>query len=200
MRAVLLDADGVLQVNPHGWDDDLRAVVPADHADAFVADLFETDHRAMTGARSFEQVVAEVTDRWGVGHRAEDVVGHWRRIEVVTDTVELAVELRAAGIGCHLATNQDELRASYMREDLGYEELLDSTFSSCDLGVTKSDPDFFTQVVTTLGLEPVQVLHVDDKQEYADAARSAGLHAVVWSVDDGPARLRQALRHHGLPV
>ncbi|MDN4171414.1 HAD-IA family hydrolase [Nocardioides sp. SOB77] len=200
MRAVLLDADGVLQVNPPGWLDTLRALVPDGSGEEFSDHLFEAEQAALTGHRSFRDVVAEVLEHWGVPDRAEDLVDHYHHIEVVSDTAEVVRDLREAGVPVHLATNQHDLRTAYMREELGYGDLLDSTFTSCELGVTKADPAFFRRVVEQLGLEPAAVLHVDDKDRFVDAARDAGLRGVVWTVDDGPDALRARLREHGLPL
>ncbi|MDN4160091.1 HAD family hydrolase [Nocardioides abyssi] len=200
IRAVLVDADGVLQVNPAGWLESLRALVPHGSGEQFSDHLFEAEQAAMTGERAFRDVVAEVLDHWGVPERADDLVEHYHRIEVVSDTAEVVRDLREAGVPVHLATNQHDLRTAYMREELGYGDLLDSTFSSCELGLTKDDPAFFGRIVEQLGLEPGDVLLVDDKDRFVDAARDAGLHGVVWTVDDGPAALRARLREHGLPL
>ena len=200
VRAVLLDADGVLQVNPPGWLEELQAFVPEGSGEKFSEHLFEAEQAALTGHRPFRDVVAEVLEHWGVADRAEDLVDHYHHIEVVSDTAEVARDLRAAGVPVHLATNQHDLRTAYMREELGYGDLLDSTFTSCELGVTKSDPAFFRRVVDRLGLAPAEVLHVDDKERFVDAAREAGVRGVVWTVDDGPEALRSRLRGHGLPI
>lgn len=200
IRAVLVDADGVLQVNPPGWLESLQALVPEGSGEKFSKHLFEAEQAALTGDRSFRDVVAEVLDHWGAADRADDLVEHYHRIEVVSDTAEVVRDLRAAGVPVHLATNQHDLRTAYMREALGYAELVDSTFSSCEVGVTKHDPAFFRRVVDRLGLEPGDVLLVDDKDHFVDTARDAGLAGVVWTVDDGPAALRSRLREHGLPV
>nr|WP_278249645.1 HAD-IA family hydrolase [Nocardioides sp. IC4_145] len=189
-----------MQVNPPGWLEKLRALVPAGSGEKFTDHLFEAEQAAMTGHRSFRDVVAEVLDYWGVADRADDLVEHYHHIEVVTDTAEVVRDLREAGVPVHLATNQHDLRTAYMREELGYGDLLDSTFSSCELGVTKDDPAFFRRIVEQLGLEPGQVLLVDDKDRFVDAAQDAGLRGVVWTVDDGPEALRSRLREHGLPL
>ncbi|GGO71815.1 HAD family hydrolase [Nocardioides deserti] len=200
VRAVLVDADGVLQVNPPGWLETLQALVPEGSGKKFTDHLFEAEQAAMTGRRSFRDVVAEVLDHWGVPDRADDLVEHYHHIEVVTDTAEVVRDLREAGVPVHLATNQHDLRTAYMREELGYGDLLDSTFSSCELGVTKDDPAFFGRIVEQLDLEPGQVLLVDDKDRFVEAAQDAGLRGVVWTVDDGPDALRSRLREHGLPL
>ncbi len=200
VRAVLVDADGVLQVNPQGWLERLRALVPEGSGEKFSDHLFEAEQAALTGHRSFRDVVAEVLGHWGVPERADDLVDHYHHIEVVTDTAEVVRDLREAGVPVHLATNQHDVRTAYMREELGYGDLLDSTFTSCELGVTKDDPAFFVRIVEHLGLEPGEVLLVDDKERFVDTARRAGLRGVVWTVDDGAEALRCRLRGAGLPL
>ena len=194
VRAVLFDADGVVQQNPPGWVDLLRR-----YGDGFVDDLFAAEAPCMVGSRPFPEVLAEVLRRWDVPVEAGELLGHWCKIEVSADTVALVRSLRHAGVGCHLASNQNAYRASYMRS-LGYDELFDEQFYSCDLGETKSSPKFFAQVLDRLGLPAGEVLLVDDGRSYVDVARSAGLRAVQWCIDDGIGVLRHLLSSHGLPV
>lgn len=199
-QAVLLDADGVVQQNPDGWLDDLKSFVGPDDGQDFVDDLFATEAAAMTGHRTFPDVLAEVAARWGAANRSDELLEHWRRIEVSEPTVALATELRDGGVPCYLATNQHAVRASYMKDVLGYGELFDGVYCSCDLGVLKSSATFFTQVLDRLGLDAGVVLFVDDSEEYVRSARAAGLQAETWSIDDGVDVLRERMRALGLPV
>ena len=192
LRAVLFDADGVVQQNPPAWFDDLHALVPAGQGRAFVDDIFATEKEAMTGARSFRDVLDEVAARWPVTGSVDELIGHWRRIEVCSATVELVRELRRTGVRCYLATNQHAYRAAAMA-DLGYRDLFDGSFYSCDLGATKSEPAFFTAVLEHLDVPADEVLLVDDAEEYVETARRCGLRAVRWSIDDGIEKLRAAL-------
>ena len=112
----------------------------------------------------------------------------------------LVRELREAGFGCHLATNQDDLRASYMRARMGYDELLDRCFYSCEVGAAKPDEEFFRRVAAELGVELRELVFVDDTLENVDAARSCGLPAVFWHHRDGVDALRDRLAEHGVGV
>jgi putative hydrolase of the HAD superfamily len=198
VAALLLDADGVVQENPPGWLDELRAYVDPVDADAFVADLFAEEQAAMVGERRFRSVIEEVATRWGIGHLAGDLLGHWCRVVPSPDVVALVRRLRASGLPCHLASNQNDHRAAHLRGALGYDELFDATYFSCDVGALKSDPAYFTRVVASLGLPPARLLFVDDKDEFVDVARSCGLRAARWTTAEGTAALGTLLAGHGV--
>ena len=200
VAAVLLDADGVLQVSPAGWVDDLKALVPAGRGDDFARDVFAAEIPAMTGDREFPQVLGEVARRWDLECDVKQLLQHWHRIEVSAATIDLVAELRSAGMRCYLASNQHAYRAEHMRGGLGYDELFDGQFYSCDLGLTKSSPEFFSRVVDALDVPAGRVLFVDDNVKYVEAAAAAGLRAEQWSIDDGIEALRTLLARHGVPI
>ena len=195
VRAVLFDADGVVQRNPPDWDAKLRR-----YGDGFVDDLFASEVPAMLGQREFLDVLDEVLHRWEVPAAAEELAGHWGEVSVSEETLALVRELRAAGVACYLASNQHAYRAALMSGSLGYDEAFDAQFYSCDLGEMKSSPKFFSLVLDRLGLPAGEVLLVDDVHSYGDVARSVGLRAVQWSADDGIDELRRLLTAHGLPL
>lgn len=197
-QQLLLDADGVLQTNPPGWVDHLRGQVEQERGQDFVDELWAAEHDAMRGRRRFVDVLREVTERWGIGDRVDALLPHWHRVEAQSGTVAVVRELRDAGVPCHLVTNQNDHRAAYMRDGLGYAELFEQLFVSCELGLTKSDPGFFAEVARRLGADPGTLLLVDDSERYVASARSAGLHAEVWCTEDGTDALRRMLADHGL--
>lgn len=195
---LLLDADGVLQLNPPGWEEHLRDQVPPGHADAFLDDLWSAEREAMTGRRRFADVLREVAARWAIEDRVDALLPHWHRVEAQPGTVAVVRELGAAGVPRHLVTNQNDHRVAYMRDVLGYGDLFDRLFVSCELGLTKSDPGFFEEVARRLGADPTTLLLVDDREKYVDSARTAGLRGEVWCTEDGTAALRALLAAHGL--
>jgi putative hydrolase of the HAD superfamily len=139
-------------------------------------------------------------ERWGIGESYDDALRVWLTIEPVAETRSLVSALRAAGVRCYLATNQDEHRGRHMHENLGYAELFDDTFYSYELRVAKPDPAYFRAVLDRLGLAADEVLFVDDNAANVDSARGVGLRAEQWHVDDGIETLREHLRAHGLPL
>lgn len=198
VHALLLDADGVMQENPDGWLDAVTRHVAPDQRRRFADDLFATERDAMLGRRRFAEVLDEVCARWGIPDRADELRRLWGRVEVDAGMVRLVRDLRAGGLPCHLATNQNDERAAYLRDELGYGDLFDRVFASCELGLLKSDAGFFDRVLEELGLRPGELLFVDDSPEHVESARRAGLRAEAWCLRDGLPALRARLADHGV--
>ena len=123
------------------------------------------------------------------------MLAFWTRLELDPEVTALIRELRAAGAACFLATNQHELRRAYMSTSLGYDELLDGQLYSCDLGVAKPDPAYFTAALEQHRLRPpASALFIDDREANVLGARTRraarrGLPPLL--------RRRRAARHHG---
>ena len=202
VAAVLWDADGVLQHLPEGLEASMRPVVGhlVDDVEGFLAEAFAAERPALAGDARWLEVLPGLLEKWGIADAHDDALRVWLTIEPVVETREIVERLRAAGVRCYLATNQDEHRGRHMHTTLGYDELFDGCFYSYELRVAKPDPAYFVTVLDRLGLPGDAVLFVDDNAANVEAARSVGLRAEQWHVQDGVAALQEALRRHDLPV
>jgi putative hydrolase of the HAD superfamily len=202
VRAVLWDADGVLQHLPRGWEASMRPVVEGElvDVDAFLADAFAHERPALLGRESWLDVLPGLLERWGVPHLHDRALEVWLTIEPHAGARELVEMVRGSGVNCYLATNQTEHRGRFMADSLGYDELLDGSFYSYELGVAKPDPAYFTAVLERIDVPPGEVLFIDDNPRNVAVARELGLRAEVWHVDEGVPALRALLREHGLTV
>lgn len=202
VTAVLWDADGVLQHLPAGWEASMRPVVGhlVDDVEGFLADAFAAERPTLAGQARWVEVLPVLLERWGLADSYDDAMRVWLTIEPVVETQQVVRSLRARGVRCYLATNQDEHRGRHMHETFGYAELFDDTFYSYELGVAKPDPAYFTAILDRLGTAADEVLFVDDNLANVEAARGLGLRAEQWHVEDGQAVLREHLARHGLPV
>jgi hypothetical protein len=151
-RAVLFDADGVMQsmgpVAAHlrdrfGWSDD-RAI-------AFLHDYWERESECgcLEGRSEFAGVLEELLVDWEI---ADDPAGFYHDFltaAIVPDEENLALvtEVRATGILCALATNQEVGRARFMTDTLGYERVFDHLFFSCELQCAKPSPAYFNAIL-----------------------------------------------------
>ncbi len=199
---VLWDADGVLQRVPNGWEESMRPALEGrvDDVDGFLAEAYATERPALVGAVRWLDVLPALLARWGIADSFDEVLAVWLSIEEVPGVRDIVGALRASGVRCCLATNQDVHRASYMRETLGYDDLLDESFYSFELGVAKPDPPYFTGILDRLGVGAAEVMFVDDNGRNVEAARSVGLQAEVWSYREDLSVLRDHLARRGLPV
>ncbi|HEU4945582.1 MAG TPA: HAD-IA family hydrolase [Kribbella sp.] len=205
--AVLFDADGVLQRSTIDWRSRLAAFsgaadpATADRtAEEFVLDVMASEGPSLVGKGDFADALAQVLERWGSTTTVEDVLDLWRQFEAVPEVVSLIQDLRAAGIECHLATNQQAYRRRIMHDERNYGEWFDQTFYSCDLGVAKPDPVYFGTILETIGRPAGSVLFIDDNEVNVEGARLVGLHAELYEVEAGTDVLRDLLRRYDLPT
>jgi putative hydrolase of the HAD superfamily len=200
VTTLLLDADGVLQRVPNGWEESMRPALEGrlDDVDGFLAAAYLAERPALTGTVRWLDVLPGLLDRWGIPGSYDDLVHVWLSIEPVPGVRELVEALRAEGIRCCLATNQDVVRGEFMHDELGYGDLLDETFYSYELGVAKPDPAYFSTILERLDVPAAEALFVDDNVVNVESARSVGLHAEHWVHTDGLDALREHLARHGL--
>jgi putative hydrolase of the HAD superfamily len=194
----LFDADGVLQEVPGGW---YAAMEPylGDRAPEFLHKTWHDELPMLSGQGDYLPVLAAALAEYGVRAPVEDVYRDvWHRIAVIADTVAVVRALRASGYGVHLATNQEQYRAKYMREALGYDALFDVSCYSCDLRLAKPDPRFFAEVARRIGTEPSGILFIDDSAQNVEGARESGLIAEQWCFQQGHNVLRELLASHGV--
>lgn len=202
VRHVLLDADGVVQlsVNLGGEIDALTAHLGDDTID-FLTRTFPADGPVLRGHAEVLPLLAEaLIARGSDADPARLYADLWLAIEVSAESLAVARWLQESGVGVHLGTNQDLSRAAYMKAELGYDDVFDTCFYSCDVGWAKPSTAFFDHVVTTLRAAAGEVLFVDDSPANVEGARAAGLTAERWEIGDGLPALRNLLAGHGLDV
>ena len=198
--AVLWDADGVLQRVPDGGEESMRPALEGrvDDLEACLEQAVLAERPALAGEVRWLDVLPGLLAGWGIPEAYDDVVRLWLTTEPVDAARDLVREVRSGGVACHLASNQDVHRASYMQETLGYADLLDGALYSCALGAAKPDPAYFAAVLERLGLPAGRVLFLDDRAANVEVARALGLVAETWSYREDPAALRGHLVRHGV--
>lgn len=191
-RAVLLDADGVLQHPSHDWEAALADVGGA----AFPAAVFEHERPAMRGEMTMREAVLAAAQAVGSDIDVDDTLTLWGRFDLDEEALSVVDELRALGYPCYLTTNQQDVRVAAMRER--YANRLDGYFFSCEVGEAKPAGQYFVRVLETLGLQPGDCVFVDDSPANVRSASGVGLRSHLLDASDNVASLRAALRNEGL--
>lgn len=201
ITAVLLDADGVVQLTPPAWRDSLEALCgDSGRVDDFLADVFAAEKLCLTGAADFKPALAGVLRRWRSNISAEEALRIWTQIEPCPDVLGLVKALRASGVAVALATNQQRHRANFMTSELGYAEHFDHLLYSCELGRCKPSAEYFPSAVAALKIDPERALFIDDHKANVSAARGSGLRAEFFHLSEGVARIHEIFRSYGLRV
>lgn len=181
VRHILFDADGVIQNWRPSAVNEIRALLSkADDFQPFLQDVLAAEGPCLRGEGDFTQALQQVLNKWQIAIPATQVVQHWESIDVYPGVIQLIKTFARRGIRCHLATNQQHLRAAYMRRHMGYDDLFDQSFYSCDLGVAKPDPLYFSAILGKLRALPENTLFIDDRKENTEAALSVGLQVLQF--------------------
>ncbi|NIK58009.1 HAD family hydrolase [Kribbella shirazensis] len=199
VTAVLFDADGVIQRPSADWWTRLTSLVPSD-GELFVAELMAAEKPALVGKVDFRDALTDVLRRWNSPVPVEDALEPWTWFAAEPEVVALIQSLRSAGIGCHLATNQQGYRRAIMQDERGYGAWFDRTFYSCDLGLAKPDPAYFRAILTAIDVPASSVLFIDDNEANVVGAQAVGLQAELYDLSAGVPALAALLRRYHLPI
>jgi putative hydrolase of the HAD superfamily len=196
IRALLLDADGVMQYPKPGW---VNAFTELGDGPEFAKELFVAERPAVAGQADLHDQVAEVIARHRLSITPEQIIEVWCRIDVDPLMLKLVKRIREAGVHTVLATNQHSYRGRWMQANLPYDDYFDRQFYSFELGVAKPDPAYFTTVLESIAVAPEEAVFVDDLGSNVRGARGVGLNAAVFAATDTYGALRLKLRAFGVP-
>ncbi|MCK9548292.1 MAG: HAD family phosphatase [Sphaerochaeta sp.] len=88
-------------------------------------------------------------------------------------------ELKGRGIRLICATNTEEAHYAHHRRE-GHYDIFDGVYASCVMGWAKPEAEFFEEILEKEGVEPSQVLFIDDMEENCEMADSLGMHAFLF--------------------
>ena len=193
---MLFDADGVLQSSREGWMEDLTAWA-GPRIEEFLLAMAAADVACLTG-KDFGGAMREVLRQFEIDAQLEDVIDQKCWIEVRQPMLDAVRAVRDLGLRCALATNQQNLRGTYMRSSLGFEEIFDVQFYSFELGFAKPEAGYFKAIMDRIDVTPDRVLFIDDHEGNVAGARAIGIHSELFPVDGGVAALKPILGRNGI--
>jgi len=182
IKAICFDADGVV-------------VYPQMQFSIFLAENYRITpemtlpffngmmEECLLGRRSLEDLLPPYLQVWGWPGTLREFIQTWYDQDNCVDRrLTAAIQtLRKQGIQCCLATSQECGRALYMREVMGFHNIFDALFISCEIGCKKPDPAFFRHIQKHLGLDGGTLLFLDDRPENVEAARKFGWNAELYT-------------------
>ncbi len=181
-KALLFDADGVT-LQKHGYFSDKYAKeygVPAEKITPFFKNEFAL---CQLGKADIKQILPKYLAQWGWEKTVDDFLDYWFKSNTVANDQVVAQvrKIRAQGTKCFVVTDQEKYRASYTRSILGFDKKFDGCFFSCELGHSKSEPEFFQAVINKLQLNPSEIAYFEDEQENVEVAKQAGIDAYFYN-------------------
>jgi hypothetical protein len=99
LKAILLDADDVIQRRPAGWPAVLQQIVgPEGDPDGFLGDVFSEEDPALYGDRDFIEALSDVRRRWNCPVPLAHLLHVWTMIDVDPHAIAVIRDLRMNGI------------------------------------------------------------------------------------------------------
>jgi putative hydrolase of the HAD superfamily len=178
LKLIAWDFDGVLNKGHQGGFDAWQAEFEADLgvSAAVFTDFIFSDGKfnaVLNGERDLLDLLTDYTKTHAVPHAPEAVLDYWLAKDAVVDTQVLGW-LTACPIQGVIATNNEQRRADYMWETMGFKAHMAMIFASGPLGVKKPDGRFFAAIEEWSGLAPADILLIDDAEKNIHAARARG--------------------------
>ena len=163
-------------------------------------DFLAWNHRMDAGETSWDEAedeLARTHPQWAEHARAYRAHFAASLPGEVPGTRQVVEDLHAAGVRQWGLTNWSAELYPHAPARFDVLALLEDVVVSGREGVAKPDPRIFEVLVERTGLPAAELVLVDDRTSNVEAARRAGLHAVLFTDAAGA---REGLRRLGLPV
>lgn len=198
IRAILFDADGVLQRSPR-FPALIAEFVPPENRREFAQAIFDAEQPCLRGTANFRDNLIALLARWNLESHVDAVVDVFHDIEPDEGVLECVATVRGCGVLCAVASNQQASRAHYMSTQLGYRQRFDHEFYSHAVGAVKPEAEYFLTILSVLQLPAYEVLFIDDSLPNVEAARKVGITSEHFPSSAGHDHLRRLLTRYDLP-
>lgn len=184
---LMMDVDGVIVTGRPGdgapWKTDLQqdlGLCPERLHMGFFAPYWSG---IVTGQKPLRPVLDQALRVIAPQLSASDLIDYWFANDAGLDlrVLDDLRTLRDQGVKVFLATNQENLRAQYLWNELGLRDHADGLITSADLGVAKPDPLFFDRAMLRTNADPSAHLLIDDSPPNVKAAQAFGWKALHWT-------------------
>lgn len=182
LKAILFDADGVCIIPKETF----AAQYARDHGfDLKELLAFWDDFQSpMRGEADLKDILKRHRKAWRLTGDIDNHINEWFNAENKPDVelVGLIQELRKSGIKCYLATNQEQYRAAFIKEEM-FVNVFDDMFFSFEIGEVKPSKNYFSAVIKKLADQEIELEHVaffDDRPENIQAAQAVGIPSYLY--------------------
>jgi putative hydrolase of the HAD superfamily len=202
VRAVVFDFGGVLCFHPpdERFDPIARefGISTPDLQRLFWAHRIPYD-AGLLDSRAYWRKIAELAGRAFDESRLPAIIRH--EVELWNDfderVLSWAAHLQARGFRTAILSNLPQPLGEELRATPGFLDPFDHLTFSYELGVVKPQPEIYRHSIEGLGVNPSEVLFLDDRPDNVEGARATGMHSEVFSTWE--AFLEGALDRYALP-
>jgi putative hydrolase of the HAD superfamily len=183
IRAIVFDIGGVLEITPDlgvtaKWEK--RLGLQPGEMDQRLGDVWQG---GSIGTISEEEVHKHIAEIMGMGETQVNALmdNMWRQY-LGTPNVELMEYFRSLRPKYRTAILSNSFVGAREKEQERYhlDEMCDFIIYSHEVGVSKPDRRIYAMTCERLGLQPHEVIFLDDHQVPVDGAREFGIHGILF--------------------
>lgn len=176
IKVVIFDADGVAIIGEKFSNNLARDFgITTEITKSFFTGPFQD---CRIGRADLKEVITPYLGGWGWKGSVEELLEYWFKSEhkINQDLIDYVRELRGRGIQCFLATNQEKYRTQYMLNEMDFAKIFDRLYVSSELGVLKTNPEFYAKIIEDLGdIDKKEILFWDDDPKHIEVAKNYGI-------------------------
>lgn len=186
IKALLFDVSGVLTHArfPHAYEAFAHKVnLPSD----MVADYFKNDlEKQLLGQSNLRYIYLSLSGKLeGISETAfkEKWVDTIAEITTINTELLTHIDTWRNTYTCGILTNNTEGRGIF-DEHIQLHAHFNFVLESYKEHMKKPDPAFFKLALNSAQCQPEEALYVDDQQRHIDAAKSVGMHGIVFTTNE----------------
>lgn len=189
IKAILFDVDGVLIRLPYYFSRKLELKGYKKVEDSLNAYYCGSDHlSSLEGRADSKEMIIPYLRNFGWEYSVDEYFEQQFCFEleyIDRDMICFIDKLRAQGVKCCLASDQEKHRARYLLKSMDLRTVFDTHFISFLIGARKCHDLFWEHVVkelknTPVGIEPDEIAFFDDIQKNIDTALRFGVNAFLF--------------------
>lgn len=173
IEAVLFDYGGVLSLGGKNFRGFLRRILGVDslHEDTEAA-----IYKLGRGLVSTQDFVSQLNKDYNTNISIDEIAGthNFARSEGV---YHLAETLRKHGIKVGILSNTSDMNAQRLSEE-GFYDGFDPVVLSFDENYAKPDIELYQKAINKVGVNPENILFIDDQERFLPPARQLGMHVI----------------------
>ncbi|MBU1200643.1 HAD-IA family hydrolase [Patescibacteria group bacterium] len=135
------------------------------------------------GSLSFEEFWKKVLKDLGKVNRLQDLINYLKQLppkEVNQAVIDLIKDLRRNGCRVGLLSNNSKKKAGQIRKK-GLGNYFDVMLFSGEIGFSKPDPKTYQLFCNQFGVDPAELIFVDDVQHNLDILPDLGIHPILFT-------------------
>ena len=186
-KAILSDIDGTLTDSEHLHEEAFLVITKQLGANLTPEEAGR--YRGISGRDKYASIESRLTDRIGYDAFAERIASYymknWQKIDIMPGAKDLIKQAHTQGVRIGAVTNGTRPEADTNIGALGKDttDLIEFTISVNDVKRGKPAPDGYLQGAFRMGIEPKDILVLEDTPTGVAAAKAAGMTVIQIQPD-----------------